>query len=239
MLSRSVVVAFNVPEIDRLILNVTILNAISLGSVRKWNDPSIAWLNPDSKLPENFIRLVTAKDSNFEYFCSKNFLTKVNSVSALNKINAKNNNDSDENWNFTVSGTQGVPSVISSLFYSIGLVTVSAAKNWRLNTVTLVKDAGSQKNDFVLSNGSPLARKTNGSISSIVSSNLISENSTANPKSLILCEFHVWTILNLNAPKMMPCRQVAEMVGFINWTIGKKFVAYTFLRLFSSNFSFN
>ena len=68
-----VAIAYNAPGLDGLVLNGEVAAKIFNGTVKKWNDPAIAALNKDAKLPEGDIKVFARSDEsgtteNFEKY---------------------------------------------------------------------------------------------------------------------------------------------------------------------------
>lgn len=58
-----IAVAFNLPSVEALNLDATVLSNIFSGQITTWNDPAIAELNPDAELPETAINPVHRGDA--------------------------------------------------------------------------------------------------------------------------------------------------------------------------------
>ncbi len=70
-----VALAYNLPGVDKLVLNADVLAKIFSGAVSNWNDPAIAELNAGAKLPDTKIVPVYRSDSsgttdNFQKYLS-------------------------------------------------------------------------------------------------------------------------------------------------------------------------
>ncbi|MDG3011608.1 phosphate ABC transporter substrate-binding protein PstS [Rhodococcus sp. D2-41] len=63
MVFGPVAMAYNLPGVDNLVLNGETIAKIFDGSVKNWNDPAIAALNPGVKLPDQQIGVVYRSDS--------------------------------------------------------------------------------------------------------------------------------------------------------------------------------
>lgn len=77
MIMGGVVPVVNVPGIGpgQLKLSGEVLAGIYLGKITKWNDPAIAKLNPDLKLPDTAIAVVHRSDGSGTTFLFTSFLT--------------------------------------------------------------------------------------------------------------------------------------------------------------------
>jgi phosphate transport system substrate-binding protein len=76
----AVVVTYNIPGNPTLKLTPAVLADIFLGAITKWNDPRIAELNPEAKLPKNKIVVVHRSDGSGTTFIFTDFLSKVSSA---------------------------------------------------------------------------------------------------------------------------------------------------------------
>jgi phosphate transport system substrate-binding protein len=72
-----VVPIYNVPGIGDLEFTGPVLADIYLGTIRKWNDPAIATLNPGVKLPATDITVVHRSDGSGTTYIWVDFLSKV------------------------------------------------------------------------------------------------------------------------------------------------------------------
>lgn len=62
MTAGSIVLAYNLPDVDELRLSRQVYTDILLGKITKWNDRAIASLNPDADLPDQNITVVHRSD---------------------------------------------------------------------------------------------------------------------------------------------------------------------------------
>jgi phosphate transport system substrate-binding protein len=70
----AVVPAYNLPGVADLNFSGDVLAQIFLGKITQWNDPAIAKLNPDAKLPEAAITAVYRTDGSGTNFVFTNYL---------------------------------------------------------------------------------------------------------------------------------------------------------------------
>jgi phosphate transport system substrate-binding protein len=122
-----------------LVIDGPTLANIFLGTIKKWNDPAIAKLNPDKKLPSSAIALVHRSDGsgttyNFTYYLaemSPYWKKKVGSNTAVQwpaGIGAK--------------GNEGVANNVANTKGSIGYVEYAYAKQNKLTHTRMVNKAG-------------------------------------------------------------------------------------------------
>lgn len=130
-----VVLAVNLPGIKsgQLTLDGKTVGDIYLGTIKKWNDPAIAKLNPGLKLPETNINVVRRADGSGTSFVFTSYLSKVNEdwSSKIGKGNTVN-------WPTGLGGkgNDGVAAFVQRLPGSIGYVEYAYAKQ---NSLTYTK----------------------------------------------------------------------------------------------------
>jgi phosphate transport system substrate-binding protein len=80
MVLGAAVPAYNIPGLSgTLKFTPEVLSGIFLGSIRKWDDPSIARSNPGVKLPPNAIAPIHRADGSGTTYCFTDYLCKVDS----------------------------------------------------------------------------------------------------------------------------------------------------------------
>ena len=73
----SVVPAYNLPGVTELKFTPEIIAGIYLGKITTWNDPAIAKVNPDVKIPAQSIVVVHRSDGSGTTYCFTDYLSKV------------------------------------------------------------------------------------------------------------------------------------------------------------------
>src|SRR5699024_62301 len=133
-----VVLAVNVKGIqsNQLVLDGKTLGDIYLGKIAKWNDPAIAKLNPNVKLPDQNIAVVRRSDGSGTTFVFTSYLAKVSSnwkdeVGAGSTVNWPKNSVGGK-------GNDGVAAFVQRLPGSIGYVEYAYAKQNNLAYTKLV-----------------------------------------------------------------------------------------------------
>jgi phosphate transport system substrate-binding protein len=110
------------------------LASIYLGKITKWNDPALAALNPDVKLPDSNITVVHRSDGSGTTFIFTNYLAKVSPEwkSAVGEGSAVS-------WKAGTGGkgNEGVASYVQRIKNSIGYVEYAYALQNKMNTVQL------------------------------------------------------------------------------------------------------
>ena len=136
-----VVPVINVNGIDagKLKLTGTVLADIYLGKITKWNDPAIAALNKDLKLPDENITVVHRSDGSGTSFIFTNYLSKVSAdwKSSVGEGTAVS-------WKAGTGGkgNEGVASYVQRIKNSIGYVEYAYALQNKMNTVQMKNHDG-------------------------------------------------------------------------------------------------
>ncbi|MBR0869944.1 phosphate ABC transporter substrate-binding protein PstS [Bradyrhizobium tropiciagri] len=122
-----------------LILSGEVLGNIYLGKVTKWNDESIAKLNPKLKLPADAITVVRRSDGSGTTFNFTDYLSKSNA-----DWKSKVGSGTAVEWPAGVGakGNEGVAGNISQTKNAIGYVEYAYAKQNKLTYTGLVNKAG-------------------------------------------------------------------------------------------------
>ncbi len=86
MLTGGVVIIYNIPGVgnNQLKLSKKVLSDIFLGKITRWNDPAIAGLNPELKLPRTKITVVRRADSSGTTSIFTDYLSKISEEWAAN-----------------------------------------------------------------------------------------------------------------------------------------------------------
>lgn len=102
-----------------------LLADIYLGKIQKWNDPAIAAINPDVKLPALNITVVHRADGSGTTFIWTNYLSKINA-----EWKSKVGEGTAVKWPVGVGGkgNEGVAATVQRLKGSIGYVEYAYAK---------------------------------------------------------------------------------------------------------------
>jgi len=72
-----VVIAYNVTGVTGLKLTADLIEGIFLGEIKKWNDPKIASINKDLKLPDMNITVVYRSDGSGTTYIFSDYMTKA------------------------------------------------------------------------------------------------------------------------------------------------------------------
>ncbi|MDN0075963.1 phosphate ABC transporter substrate-binding protein PstS [Crenobacter sp. SG2303] len=136
-----VVPVVNVPGVAAGQLKMTgpVLADIYLGKVSKWNDPALAKLNPNVKLPDQKITVVRRSDGSGTTFLFTNYLSKVSP-----EWSSSVGSNTAVSWKTGVGGkgNEGVANYVTRIKGSIGYVEYAYAKQNKIAHVSLQNAAG-------------------------------------------------------------------------------------------------
>ncbi len=115
----AVVVTYNLPDKPKLKFTPDVIADIFLGKITRWDDPRIAAVNPEVKLPGLSIVVVHRSDGSGTTFIFSDYLTKVSKDWAF-KVGA----DKSLNWpvGLGAKGNPGVAGLINQTPGAIGYV---------------------------------------------------------------------------------------------------------------------
>lgn len=142
MLTGGVVVIVNIPGVKNAELNLSraVLADIFLGKISNWNDPAIAALNPELKLPKDLpITVVRRSDSSGTTFIFTDYLSKI-SGEWKEKVGA----GSAVKWPVGIGGQKnpGVCNNVAKIRGGIGYTEFAYAVEARLNCAKLENREG-------------------------------------------------------------------------------------------------
>jgi phosphate transport system substrate-binding protein len=126
-------------QANELTIDGPTLAKIYLGEIKKWNDPALAKLNPNAKLPDEAIALVHRSDGSGTTFIFTNYLSKV---SADWKSKVGSNTSVDWPGGIGAKGNEGVSNNVGNTKGSIGYVETAYAKQNHLTTMKMVNKDG-------------------------------------------------------------------------------------------------
>ena len=122
-----------------LVFDGATLASVYLGKITKWDDPSIAKLNPKLKLPSTAIAVVRRSDGSGTTFNFTDYLSKAN-----DEWKTKVGSGTAVEWPTGVGakGNEGVAGNVSQTKNSIGYVEYAYAKQNNLTYAAMVNKAG-------------------------------------------------------------------------------------------------
>ena len=115
------------------------LAQIFLGTIKTWNDPAIAKLNPSAKLPSSAIAVVHRSDGSGTTF---NFTDYLSKVSADWKSKVGENTAVEWPVGLGAKGNEGVSNNVANTKGSIGYVEYAYAKQNKMTTTNMVNKEG-------------------------------------------------------------------------------------------------
>ncbi|MDP2931698.1 MAG: phosphate ABC transporter substrate-binding protein PstS [Chloroflexota bacterium] len=141
MTSGAVAVVYNLAGVStgQLKLTSDVLADIYLKKIAKWNDPRIAALNPDVKLPDTAIGVVHRSDGSGTTYIFTNYLSKVS-----DEWKTKVGNATSVNWPGDIGGqgNAGVAGQVQQIPGAIGYVELAYAVQNKLPWAQLKNAAG-------------------------------------------------------------------------------------------------
>ena len=120
-----VVPAYNIPGVTQeLKFSPETLSGIFLGTITKWNDPSLAKDNPGVKLPKEDIQVVHRSEGSGTTYCWTDYLSKINPV-----WKTKVGTAGSVNWPVGTGGkgNEAVAGTVKQIPNSIGYVELAYA----------------------------------------------------------------------------------------------------------------
>jgi phosphate transport system substrate-binding protein len=137
----AVVITYNLPDSPKLKLDGSTLAGIFLGNVTKWNDPKIAALNPDVKLPATDIVVVHRSDGSGTSFIFTDYLSSVSPV-WLDSVGKGTSVKWPAGVGLGAKGNEGVAGQVKQLPGAIGYVELIYANQNKLPFADLKNAAG-------------------------------------------------------------------------------------------------
>lgn len=142
IVAGAVVPSYNVKELaatESLVLDAQTLTDIFMGTIKKWNDPAIAALNPALALPAKDIIVVHRSDGSGTTFIFTSYLSAVSS-DWKTKVGA----NTSVNWPVGLGGkgNEGVAGTVSQNDGAIGYVELAYAKQNKLKYAKMKNAAG-------------------------------------------------------------------------------------------------
>lgn len=132
-------IAYNLSSVSKLQLDSTTLANIYLGTIKKWNDPSIAALNSGVSLPNTDITVVHRSDGSGTSYAFTDYLSKVST-----DWQTKVGKGKSVSWPVGVgaSGNQGVGQQVKTTDGAIGYVELAYVIQSQLQYAYLKNAAG-------------------------------------------------------------------------------------------------
>jgi phosphate transport system substrate-binding protein len=139
IVAGAVAITYNLPGDPKLKFDADTLAGIYLGEITKWNDPKIAAINPEAKLPDTSIIVVHRSDGSGTTYIFTDYLSVVSHDWA-----AKVGKNTSVNWPTGVGGkgSEGVSGQVKQLPGAIGYVELAYAEQNHLPVAELKNAAG-------------------------------------------------------------------------------------------------
>ncbi|VEP12380.1 phosphate transporter subunit; periplasmic-binding component of ABC superfamily [Hyella patelloides LEGE 07179] len=139
MTAGSIVLAYNLPDIEGLQLSRQVYTDILLGKITKWNDPAIASINPDVQLPDTDITVVHRSDGSGTTGVFTQHLAAISP-----EWEQKVGSGKTVEWptGLGAKGNEGVTAQILQTEGSIGYIEYGYAKQQEIPTASLENQAG-------------------------------------------------------------------------------------------------
>ncbi|HUK33245.1 MAG TPA: phosphate ABC transporter substrate-binding protein PstS [Vicinamibacterales bacterium] len=212
----AVVPVYNVSGAGDLKFTGDVLANIYLGKVTKWNDASIAALNPGAKLPATDITVVHRSDGSGTTYIWVDYLSKV-SPEWKSKVGV----NTSVNWPAGVGGkgNEGVSGLVSQTPGSIGYVELIYALQNKISYGSVRNAAG----EFVKASVGAVTAAASGASANMPADFRVSITNAPGKAAYPISSF-TWLLLYDNAKDKA---QSKAMVDFVKWALsdGQKFCA--------------
>jgi phosphate transport system substrate-binding protein len=210
----AVVPVYNVAGAGDLKFTGELLANIYLGKVTKWNDASIASLNPGAKLPATDITVVHRSDGSGTTYIFVDFLSKLSS-----EWKSKVGVNTSVNWPAGVGGkgNEGVAGLVSQTPGSIGYVELIYALQNKISYGSVRNAAG----EYVRASVAGVTAAAAGAAANMPADFRVSITNAPGKTAYPISSF-TWILLYENP---MDKAQSKAMVDFMRWAItdGQKF----------------
>jgi phosphate transport system substrate-binding protein len=139
MTAGSIVIAYNLKDVEGLQLSREAYSGVFLGKVKRWNDPLIAKTNPGVKLPDLPINVVVRADSSGTSFVFSKHLSAISP-----DFDKGVGTNTMPNWSVGTKskGNEGVTASIMTTPGSIGYIEYGYAKSQKVPFATLENKSG-------------------------------------------------------------------------------------------------
>jgi phosphate transport system substrate-binding protein len=205
----AIVLAYNLPGVDKLQLDSDTLAGIFLGTITKWDDAAIKALNPTATLPATAIQTVHRSDSSGTTNGFTSYLAAVNAAWKAGPGAGK-----DVKWAGGVGGkgNDGVAAVVKQTQGAIGYVELAYATQ---NKMTMA-DMKNKSGNFITPSLDSTSAAADG-IQIPADMNLLPlVSNSANPKAYPI----VTSTYILAYDKMPDAAKAAALKAWITWALG-------------------
>ncbi len=208
----SIVLSYNVADVNDLKLSRKAYSDIFLGKVKKWNDPLIAKSNPKIKLPDMPINVVVRADSSGTTYVFTKHLSAISPDFAKSPGTNKM-----PNWptGTRSKGNEGVTASIKTTPGSIGYIEYGYAKSQKLPMAVLENKSGNYVTATSASGQAALA-------SAKIPKDLIVWVSDPAAKDAYPIVTYTWLLFYKNYPDKKKTAVLSDMLKYVV-TDGQKF----------------
>jgi phosphate transport system substrate-binding protein len=203
----AIVLAYNLPGVDKLMLDSDTVANIFLGKITKWDDAAIKALNPDAQLPSTDIQTVHRSDSSGTTNGFTSYLTTVNKDWEAGPGKGK-----EVKWPGGVGGkgNPGVAAVVEQTEGAIGYVELAYAVQ---NDMTMA-DLKNKSGNFITPSLESTSLAADGI--EIPADMNINVSDSANPQAYPI----VSATYLLCYDKMPDAAKAAALKAWIIWALG-------------------
>mgnify|MGYP003393324936 CR=1 FL=1 len=206
----AVVISYNLDLPKPLRLDSDAIAGIFLGQIKKWNDPALAKLNPDLKLPEKDIVLVTRSDGSGTTAVFTDYLAKV-SPAFKEKVGA----GKSVQWPVGVGakGNEGVSGMVKQTPGSLGYIELVYALNNRM-AVANVKNSGGK---FIEPSSKSVSAAAAPVVKQMIANEFQLSITNSSGKDAYPISSFTWILLQEKISK----EKGEKLQGFLKWALGK------------------
>lgn len=210
----AVVATYNVAELkdskQPLVLDGSTLAAIFLGKINKWNDPALAKLNPNLKLPAKDIIVVHRSDGSGTTFIFTDYLS---SVSDEWKTQVGNNTSVKWPTGLGGKGNEGVAGTAAQNDGAIGYVELAYAIQNKMAIANMINAAGNTVSPSIASTQSAMA-DFGGDMPATLARSIVN----ASGKDSWPIAGYTYLLVYMD---QQDCTKAQKLVGFITWALTK------------------
>ncbi len=204
------VVAYNLPTVGKgLKFTPDVVAGIFLGEIAKWNDPKIASINPDKKLPDQAIIVAHRSDGSGTTYIFTDYLTKVSTT-----WEQKVGKGTSVNWPVGMGGkgNEGVAGLVKQAEGAIGYVELAYAVKNNLPYAMIQNKAG----NFVDATFESVSAAAAGAVKNMPEDLRVSITNADGKDSYPISGF-TWLLIYQN---MKEKEKAQAIVKFLKWAMG-------------------
>jgi phosphate transport system substrate-binding protein len=208
----AVVIAYNLPGVGELSLTPELLEKIFMGTISTWNDPAIAAVNGQAKLPDTKITVVYRSDGSGTTYIFSDYMSKIS-----NAWQQQIGTGKSLNWpaGIGAKGNPGVAGTISQSAGTIGYIGSEYAFAQKINYALIQNSSGNFINPDVNS-VSAAARME------IPADTRVMVTNSPDPEAYPISGF-TWIILfKEQAYNNRSVNRIGESIKFLDWLLGEE-----------------